>query len=74
MDCVLGCQKGFWGSSCEKLCSRYCIERHCHPENGSCVWGCKTENCLNDICSISTGVCRDGCKLRRTGDYCNECK
>ncbi|CAC5417490.1 unnamed protein product [Mytilus coruscus] len=69
---INGCQKGFWGSNCEKVCSKYCIERNCYPGNGSCVWGCNTENCLNDICSILTGVCTAGCKERRTGDHCNE--
>ncbi|VDI14938.1 Hypothetical predicted protein [Mytilus galloprovincialis] len=68
----LGCQKGFWGRSCEEMCSKSCIERHCYPGNGTCVWGCYTENCLNNSCSILTGDCTDGCKLRRTGEYCNE--
>ncbi|XP_063443549.1 multiple epidermal growth factor-like domains protein 10 [Mytilus trossulus] len=69
---INGCRKGFWGSNCEKVCSEYCIENHCYPGNGSCIFGCKTENCLNDIFHKFTGVCTDGCKERRTGDYCNK--
>ncbi|XP_063443560.1 uncharacterized protein LOC134724463 isoform X1 [Mytilus trossulus] len=69
---IIGCQKGFWGSNCEKVCSEYCTERHCYPGNGSCIFGCKTDYCLNDNCNKFTGICTDGCKERRTGDFCNK--
>ncbi|CAC5417488.1 unnamed protein product [Mytilus coruscus] len=70
---IKGCQKTFWGSNCDKMCSENCIEQHCYPQNGSCVWGCNTEHCLNDICDKHTAVCTDGCKDTRTGNYCNKC-
>ncbi|XP_063443552.1 multiple epidermal growth factor-like domains protein 11 isoform X2 [Mytilus trossulus] len=69
---IYGCRKGFWGSNCEKVCSEYCIERHCYPGNGSCIFGCNTDYCLHDNCNKFTGICTDGCKERRTGDYCNK--
>ncbi|VDH96050.1 Hypothetical predicted protein [Mytilus galloprovincialis] len=69
---INGCRKGFWGSNCEKMCSEYCIERHCYPGNGSCIYGCNTDNCLNDSCNKFTGICTDGCMERRTGDFCNK--
>ncbi|CAC5412432.1 PTPRT [Mytilus coruscus] len=69
---INGCQKSRWGSTCEKLCAENCIERNCNPENGSCVWGCNPTNCLNNICDKDTAVCTDGCKIRRTGIYCNQ--
>ncbi|XP_071181860.1 neurogenic locus notch homolog protein 2-like [Mytilus edulis] len=70
---INGCQKGFWGNNCEIHCADNCINRHCHPGNGSCVWGCNPTNCLNDLCKNDTGVCTDGCKERRTGLYCEKC-
>lgn len=70
----LGCQKSYWGSDCELLCPDNCIEQNCFPQNGSCVWGCNANNCLSDICDQDTSVCTNGCKHRRTGIYCNNCK
>ncbi|CAG2257239.1 PTPRT [Mytilus edulis] len=69
---INGCQKSRWGSTCQYLCVENCIERHCYPRNGSCVWGCNADNCLNDICNKDTAVCTDGCKEKRTGRYCNK--
>ncbi|XP_076072679.1 uncharacterized protein LOC143044511 isoform X2 [Mytilus galloprovincialis] len=69
---INGCRKGFWGSNCEKMCSEYCIERNCYPGNGSCIYGCNTDNCLNDSCNKFTGICTDGCMERRTGDFCDK--
>ncbi|XP_076075891.1 uncharacterized protein LOC143046657 [Mytilus galloprovincialis] len=70
---IYGCQKSFWGSNCDKICPENCIEQHCHPTNGSCIWGCNPKNCLNDICDMHSGVCSDGCKEKnRTGKYCNK--
>ncbi|CAC5388871.1 Tyrosine-protein phosphatase 2,Tyrosine-protein phosphatase corkscrew,Tyrosine-protein phosphatase non-receptor type 6 [Mytilus coruscus] len=69
---IKGCQTSYWGRNCENVCAVNCIEQHCYPGNGSCVWGCNPKNCLNDICNKDTAVCTDGCKKRRTGSYCNE--
>jgi hypothetical protein len=44
-----GCYKGWWGSDCSKTCPATCVDRHCYPSNGRCVWGCDPVNCLNDI-------------------------
>ena len=76
METVLfsGCRKGFWGNNCEKVCSSNCVDQHCYPGNGSCIFGCNSDYCLNDICNKCTGICTDGCKKRRTGDFCNKCK
>ena len=38
------------------------------------MWGCKPDNCLNDICDTDTGVCTDGCKIGLDGDYCDSRK
>ncbi|CAG2203346.1 unnamed protein product [Mytilus edulis] len=70
---IKGCQETFWGSNCTRLCPESCIHQHCYPGNGSCIWGCKDENCLNDVCDKDTLVCKGGCKGRLTGQYCNEC-
>ncbi|XP_076115892.1 uncharacterized protein LOC143083529 [Mytilus galloprovincialis] len=69
---INGCQKSLWGSTCGQLCPENCIDRNCYPGNGSCVWGCNAENCLNDICDKDAAVCTDGCKESRTGRYCNK--
>ena len=58
-------------SDCSKPCPVTCVEGHCYPGNGSCVWGCNTDNCLNDICDATTGKCTQGCKIRRRGDCCD---
>lgn len=70
-----GCQKSFWGSDCEISCPESCIEQHCYPGNGSCVFGgCSDPNCLKSNCDTDTAVCTDGCKDNRTGPYCAKCK
>ncbi|CAC5376552.1 PTPRT [Mytilus coruscus] len=69
---INGCKKTFWGSNCTKSCTERCIDQHCYPGNGSCVLGCNTKNCLNDLCDNSTAVCTNGCIERRTGTYCNK--
>lgn len=53
------------------MCPESCIHQHCYPGNGSCIWGCKDESCLNDVCDKDTLVCKGGCKGRLTGQYCN---
>jgi hypothetical protein len=35
-----GCHKGWWGSDCSIPSPGTCVDRHCYPSNGSCVWGC----------------------------------
>ncbi|CAC5418190.1 PTPRT [Mytilus coruscus] len=68
---INGCPKNRWGSTCGEFCA-YCIHQNCIPENGFCVWGCNTQNCLNDVCDKHTAVCTVGCKKRRTGNYCDK--
>ncbi|VDH90184.1 receptor-type tyrosine-protein phosphatase A [Mytilus galloprovincialis] len=69
---INGCRKNFWGRDCASNCSKRCIDQHCYPGNGSCVWGCNTKHCLNDLCNKHTAVCSHGCEERRTGTYCNK--
>ncbi|XP_052080598.1 plexin-B1-like [Mytilus californianus] len=69
---INGCRKNLWGRNCTQPCSENCIENHCYPGNGSCVWGCKDINCLNDVCDKDTLICTEGCKGGRTGRYCNK--
>ncbi|XP_063446092.1 plexin-2-like [Mytilus trossulus] len=70
---INGCQKHFWGSNCEISCAATCKAQQCFPENGSCIWGgCSDSNCLNSNCGGDTVVCTEGCKIRRTGSYCNK--
>ncbi|XP_052080668.1 plexin-B1-like isoform X9 [Mytilus californianus] len=66
---INGCPKKFWGSNCSTPCSKDCIDQHCYPGNGSCVWGC---NCINSICNVDTLVCSEGCMENRTGRNCNK--
>lgn len=66
-----GCPKTMWGSYCSKTCPNTCIDQHCYPENGSCVWGCY---CLNGICNEYTTECNDGCVENRTGKECGKCE
>lgn len=63
----LGCNKTFWGKNCSQSCSKHCINQHCFPGNGSCVWGCECPGICN-------ALCLDGCKENRTGLSCNKCK
>ncbi|VDI52769.1 Hypothetical predicted protein, partial [Mytilus galloprovincialis] len=71
---INGCWKGFWGENCTVPCPPTCIDQHCNPANGSCVWGCNTTNCMNKNCSTNTlsGACLGGCVLGRAGQYCNK--
>ncbi|XP_076112616.1 plexin-B3-like [Mytilus galloprovincialis] len=66
---INGCPKSFWGSNCSTSCSGSCIDQHCYPGNGSCVFGC---NCLDNICNADTLVCIDGCIKNQTGRHCNK--
>ena len=69
-----GCYKGWWDSSCSKRCPPTCVAGHCYPGDGSCVWGCNPDNCLNDICDTTTSKCTDGCTIGLRGDYCDRSK
>ncbi|VDI36887.1 Hypothetical predicted protein, partial [Mytilus galloprovincialis] len=41
-------------------------ENNCYPENGSCIWGCDPEKCVNGRC----GTCIDGCVTGWVGQSC----
>ena len=69
-----GCYKGWRESDCSKPCPATCVDGHCYPGNGNCVWGCNPNNCLNAICHTDTGKCTQGCKRGRRGDYCDRRK
>jgi hypothetical protein len=69
-----GCYKGWWGRDCSNPSPATCVDRHCYPSNGSCVWGCDPYNCLNDKYDTDTGICTDGCKIGLRGDYCDKGK
>ncbi|XP_063396036.1 receptor-type tyrosine-protein phosphatase mu-like isoform X1 [Mytilus trossulus] len=68
---INGCWKGFWGENCSAPCPHNCINQHCYPTNGSCVWGCDPNNCAVN-CFANTGVCYGGCVPGRAGQYCNK--
>lgn len=68
---LAGCWKGTWGINCTNSCPDNCIDNHCYPENGSCIWGCDSRNCLQEKCDRNTGVCSDGCKNGLVGQNCN---
>jgi hypothetical protein len=38
--CDYGCNKGYWGKYCEKLCANNCLNNSCFKENGTCSHGC----------------------------------
>ncbi|CAC5387616.1 PLXNB [Mytilus coruscus] len=70
---INGCPKTFWGNNCKLSCPESCIEQHCFPGNGSCIWGgCSDENCLQRNCDKDSAICYDGCKENRTGPFCNK--
>ncbi|XP_052059403.1 receptor-type tyrosine-protein phosphatase mu-like isoform X2 [Mytilus californianus] len=69
---IYGCWKGFWGENCTVPCPPKCIDQHCYPANGNCVWGCDPTNCMSENCYTTTGVCLGGCVLGRAGQYCNK--
>ncbi|CAC5379809.1 unnamed protein product [Mytilus coruscus] len=68
---IYGCWKGTWGVDCTNQCPTYCIDEHCYPGNGSCIWGCKSSNCRDFKCDKNTGICTDGCKTGLVGHNCN---
>lgn len=50
------------------------MDQQCYPGNGSCVWGCDPQNCLNRKCDIYKGTCTEGCVSGLSGQYCNTCE
>ncbi|CAG2233769.1 unnamed protein product [Mytilus edulis] len=68
---IYGCWKGTWGVNCTNACPANCLDNHCYPGNGSCIWGCDSRNCLQDMCDRNTGVCSYGCKAGLVGQNCN---
>ncbi|XP_052080402.1 uncharacterized protein LOC127718421 [Mytilus californianus] len=68
---INGCFKGTWGTNCSDACPPKCTNQHCYPANGSCVWGCDLQNCLNNICDKHTGACSEGCVPVFAGQFCN---
>ncbi|CAG2234282.1 unnamed protein product [Mytilus edulis] len=54
-----------------ELCYVAINGHHCHPENGSCVWGCDEQKCLNNRWDKQTGVCTEGCVTGWTAQICN---
>ncbi|CAC5409011.1 unnamed protein product [Mytilus coruscus] len=71
---VNGCWKGTWGTNCTTDCPGECTDRHCYPENGSCVWGCVAQKCFHGRCDAKTDVCTQGCVPGRGGRYCTFCR
>ncbi|CAC5360075.1 unnamed protein product [Mytilus coruscus] len=69
---INGCNKGAWGRNCADACPSKCINQHCHPKNGSCVWGCDPQNCVNNKCDKHTGSCTEGCVTGWVGPFCNK--
>ncbi|VDI41654.1 Hypothetical predicted protein, partial [Mytilus galloprovincialis] len=68
---IYGCWKDTWGLNCTNACPANCLDNHCYPGNGSCIWGCDSRNCLQDKCDRNTGVCSYGCKAGLVGQNCN---
>ncbi|XP_071129167.1 receptor-type tyrosine-protein phosphatase kappa-like isoform X2 [Mytilus edulis] len=67
---VNGCSKGTWGINCTTDCPVECIDSHCFPENGSCVWGCDELGCFHGKCDAKKDVCTKGCVPGQGGRYC----
>ena len=82
------CKPKYWGPYCVG-CSSNCFmppgsyrEQVCSPDNGFCLYGCKTgtygfncslpcpQLCLAD-CNRTSGSCVNGCKKSFYGEYCN---
>ncbi|CAG2199738.1 unnamed protein product [Mytilus edulis] len=71
---INGCPKGMWGTNCSETCSSICIDQHCHPENGTCIWGCHPQTYLNETCDTRSGACTEGCVIGWQYCTCSECK
>lgn len=71
---ISGCWKGTWGTNCTTDCPVECIDRHCYPQNGSCIWGCDEQKCFHGECDPNSDVCTNGCVNGKGGRYCTFCK
>ncbi|CAG2205746.1 unnamed protein product [Mytilus edulis] len=49
----------------QRNCPVECIDRHCYPANGSCIWGCDEQKCFHGECDPNTDVCMKGCEGKR---------
>ena len=67
----LGCPVSFFGSTCNKLCPSNCFEGHCFPSNGTCVYGCNSDLCLDNKCDAD-GACSIGCPSGKRGKFCDQ--
>lgn len=68
-----GCYKTWWGGNCRTRCPEYCVDQHCHPLTGECIWGCRPNNCLESRCTLD-GYCSRGCQSGLAGPICDRCK
>ncbi|CAC5380710.1 unnamed protein product [Mytilus coruscus] len=67
---IYGCWKGTWGTDCTTDCPVECIDRHCYPQNGSCIWGCDVQKCFHGKCDANTDICTMGCEAGQGGRHC----
>ena len=82
------CKIGFYGNSCENICSVHCKQNNghnvCHRFDGSCIKGCETGywgqncsrpcglGCYGNQCNETHGICLSGCKQNFSGNQCNQ--
>lgn len=48
--CRFGCNEGYFGISCNKTCSTFCIDKICIQETGKCTKGC--DDVYNDVVCV----------------------
>ncbi|XP_053386613.1 multiple epidermal growth factor-like domains protein 10 [Mercenaria mercenaria] len=86
--CLNGCDNGYWGNKCDRLCYEGCESETCEQSNGLCeicnrmYYGqaCQkkcSEHCIDNdasatICYKTNGTCLHGCKDGYGGDACEE--
>ncbi|XP_060082187.1 uncharacterized protein LOC132561504 [Ylistrum balloti] len=61
---AFGCPNGYYGADCNISCVESCVSGICHPDNGTCVYGCQPM-LIGDKCDQ---VCMNG----TWGDFCNK--
>ncbi|XP_048773007.2 receptor-type tyrosine-protein phosphatase T-like isoform X2 [Ostrea edulis] len=59
---VLGCPRGWYGSSCQLSCPVNCNEGTCDPETGRCYRGCKS--------GYTGDLCNENCPMGYHGADC----
>ncbi|XP_048246400.1 multiple epidermal growth factor-like domains protein 6 [Haliotis rufescens] len=67
--CIHGCNPGFYGHWCEKVCSENCLP----DPNGTTSSACDrngSNNCIRE-CDNNTGDCIHGCNVRWHGTNCS---